>query len=124
MKKYLNSVEEVVKALKEGKKVTYFNDGFLIEDQQDEGTVINSHIYFNEKYKYYTEEAEPLKFEVNRAYKTRGGNKVFLFKIQENNADRLYFVGAGALHFWTDKNGRVTENENYQDVVGYWEEEK
>ena len=76
-------------------------------------------------------EPEQLKFEVNRAYKTRGDDKVYLFKILKDGVYNLYFVGNG-LNFWTDKIGRYLNigeylnngemNEN--DIVGYWEEEK
>lgn len=79
MKKYLNSVEEVIKALKEGKKIYdiececyYYMEYNIIYGYylKSKNIIMNDSIVFNnleENPKFYTEEPEPLKFEVNRA---------------------------------------------------------
>lgn len=88
MKRYLQSVEEVVKALKEGKKI-FEKDGDLYYQMKDgficcfycntQDITINCGIVLEkDEDKYYTEEPEQLKFEVNKLYKTRSGHKAFL----------------------------------------------
>ena len=136
MKRYLNSVEEVLKALKDdiihdSNDGSFYKivDGNICHFFKSGLQIINSGISIRETEinKYYTEESEPLKFEVNRAYKTRNGKKVYLFKIFKNNEYELYFVGGDGLNFWTFKNGMFSaipmiKSEN--DIIGYWEEEK
>jgi len=131
MKKYLNSVEEVVKALKEKRKVIKETESGFIDTYE----IINGFICCNgninvqigfQSNRIYTEEPEPLKFEVNRAYKNREGKKVFLFKLAENQDYKYYFIGAYGLNFMTysdGKNGSPFET-HYNDIVGYWDEEK
>lgn len=134
MKKYLNSVEEVVKALKDGKKIisdfgnsvyTFF-DGFIIENKANGDNLLNSHIYFDyKKNKYYTKETEPLKFEVNALYKTSKNKKAFLYKIVKGADFPNYFSSEDGC-FSTDING-VFYNfglPTNDKIVGYWEEEK
>ncbi len=138
MKKYLNSVKEVVKALKEGKDVFasepitdrvykfYFKDGFLIGEEKNCADIhINTHLIFMQSSKYYTEEPEPLKFEVNKLYKTSKNKKAFLYKIVKD-AQFMYYFSSEDGCFTTDENGVFynfglpTDNK----IVGYWEEEK
>ena len=130
MKRYLNSVEEVLKALKEEKRVECDNDscfelvdGLIVETKGDGKKAINAGIFFQEEgYKVYTEEPEPLKFEINRAYKTRNGYKVFLYEFEDKT---IHFVGCSDLDFWTNMAGRLYANEEVGlDIIGYWEEEK
>lgn len=132
MKKYLKSVEEVVKALKEGKKVKdeenedvyQMVDGIIYGNYNNGEVVINDSIVFT-KTNLSTEEPELLKFEVNRAYKTRDDSKVFLFKIKTFGAYEYYFIGDYGVKFWVDIEGKFKENqESPFDIVGYWEEEK
>lgn len=136
MKRYLNSVEEVLKALKEGKDVIDKTDGSIYRlvdgilcHNYNDRTSINAGLmlYFGKIVSdFYTEEPEPLKFEVNRAYKTRNGRKVFLFSIdKEMDGAELHFIGESSYFladFWADKNGIYKDNNNL-DIIGYWEEE-
>lgn len=140
MKKYLNSVEEVVKALKEGKKIYdiececyyYMEDNIIYGYYLKlKNIIMNDSIVFNnlkENPKFYTEEPEPLKFEVNRAYKTRNGDKVFLdSKSQIDGKNILLFVGMkqSAYYFATDIKGKyINAIEHPHDIINYWEEEK
>lgn len=70
MKKYLITPEEVIKALKEGKKVmstcwTYkMVDGFILYTEIDNDTRWNINTSISCGEKLYIEEAEPLKIEV------------------------------------------------------------
>lgn len=139
MKKYLNSVEEVVKALKEGQKLfESFKSGDT--EQIKEITLIDGiictkddigyGIHLLSACKYYTEEPEPLKFEVNRAYKTRECEKAFLANIEKkDNEIILLFIGitenTTPFKFRTNENGVLYSNKDSRlDIVGYWEEEK
>ena len=110
MKKYLNSPEEVIKALKEGSIFESFSSGNT--EKIKEIKLINGIIYTNEEVgycinilsacKYYTEEPEPLKFEVNRAYKTKNGFKAFIFIKTDRGSkilseDAIYEIDAAGL---------------------------
>jgi len=143
MKRYLQSVEEVVKALEEGKKILdianmdcYYKviaGKYCYCDLKFNTTVINISIVFEDNSKrYYTEEPEQLKFEVNRAYKTREGLKVFLFEKRENKNNEIVYCFVGVdmnykiYDFTTGKNGKycIDNRDSSFDIVGYWEEEK
>ena len=141
MKRYLQSVEEVVKALKEGKDVIDKQDmsvykiiDGVICHKYDDRTIINAGLilYLYKKDEFYTEEAEPLKFEVNRAYKTREGLKVFLFEKRENKNNEIVYCFVGVdnnykiYDFTTGRNGKycIDNRDSSFDIVGYWEEEK
>ena len=130
MKKYLNSVEEVVKALEEGKKILdianmdcYYKviaGKYCYCDLKFNTTVINISIVFEDNSKrYYTEEPEQLKFEVNRAYKNLNDSKVFLNKF---TAQGMQFVGLNG-QYTTDVDGFIHNGSGF-NIVGYWEEEK
>ena len=128
MKKYLNSVEEVVKALKAGIKVYCTDggiyqivDGFIIEYRSCGTKLVNSAIEWVEHgFNYYTEEPEPLKFEVNRVYKNRENNKVFLDYFEKNE---IFFTNY-KIGYITDLEGVAINGNKNLDIVGYWEEEK
>ena len=135
MKKYLNSVEDVVKALKEGGKVwdeecnSYCQivNGFITEFSKGDNTIItvNSSIYFMEgKDRFYTEEPEQLKFEVNRAYKTRSGHKAFL-DFKTINSLSFLCSESSSIVFVTTLGGKIRNNDDcLLDIIAYWEEEK
>jgi len=86
MKKQLNTMEEVIKALKEGKEVI---DNDNIKYKMIGGIIcgnsnINVSILYVDYKKYFIEVEEPIKFEINRAYKTRSGEKVYLCEMTDN----------------------------------------
>lgn len=132
MKKHLNSVEEVVKALKEGKKVSIKNanckyimeNGLICRLYSDGQKVINAEMHLTSENKFYTEEPEPLKFKVDKAYKTKGGYKAFL---DLKTIDTMAFLcdNAPSRKYSTDITGKTYSDmlESF-DIVGYWEEEK
>jgi len=136
MKKYLNSVEEVIKAIEENKKVYGLTDNILCEyklkdianqkvlcckDINNEDVIINCSLVITNNGKYYTEESEPLKFEVNRAYKTREGDKAFIFR----KTDTGFKVGSEDDTYEIDLSGKnITNDCRALDIVGYWEEPK
>ena len=127
MKKYLNSVEEVLKELKEGKEVFGISENGYAEKYKIIDGVICDSKYINTSLnfkglKYYTEEAELLKFEINRAYKTRGGYKAFL---DSKGVNDMIFLCASAIgnKIVINYYGKVSNNrDSLMDIVGYWEE--
>ena len=125
MKKYLKTPEEVVKALKAGKTV-YSDcgeyrmiDGFIVYEGGSVCT-INADLSLLES--PFLKEAEPLKIEVGKFYKTRGDKKARCYYANEQVA---YFTIDGKCSFFSSylagnclSNNRPTEYE----IIGPWEE--
>lgn len=85
MKKYLNTPEEVIKALKEGKEVRLEEggagvvkliDGLCVKQWQDQ---FNINYTINLRDKPFIEEVEPLKIEVGKFYRTKGNKKAYVY---------------------------------------------
>lgn len=132
MRKYLNTPEEVIKALKEGKEVmntcwTYkLVDGFILYTSVEDNTkwAICSTIGCGEK--LYIEEAEPLKFEVGKFYKSRNGNKslcAFIGSeklcypvklVSQVNGNEFLVTLEGKYN----KTNKISQN----DIIGEWED--
>ena len=82
-KRYLNTLEEVIKALKEGKiikttktkRALKMVDGVIVQLEEN-GFVLSIGSGLIMEDKPYIEEPEPLKLEVGKFYKTRRGDKV------------------------------------------------
>lgn len=125
MKKYLKTPKEVISALKEGGTVRSncgkyrMIDGILVFKCGNFHT-INAAISLDEK--PYIEEAEPLKIEVGKFYKTRGDKKARCYYANEQVA---YFTIDGKCSFFSSylagnclSNNKPTE----YDIIGPWEE--
>ena len=82
MKKFLNTPEEVIKALKEGKKVQtdcyYYKmiDGVICHFGDRSWAV---GINIDKEESTYIEEVEPLKIEVGKFYRTKGNKKAYVY---------------------------------------------
>ena len=84
MKKFLNTPEEVIKALKEGKEIKteidhrYYKmiDGVICLFCGG-GWVVGVHI--DDMERPYIEEVEPLKIEVGKFYRTKGDKKAYVY---------------------------------------------
>lgn len=127
MKKYLKTPEEVIDALHAGKKVygAFSNEyrlyrGVLI-GKLGEHYTINTTICELEA--PYIEESEPLKIEVGKFYKTRGGDKARCYCQSKQNSFFTidgepdgYYVWADTGQLWR---GDVTSS---CDIIGPWEE--
>lgn len=133
MKKvYLNTPEEVIKALKDGKEIfleeggagkVKLIDGLFVKEWNDQ---FNINYTINLRDKPYILEEEPLKIEVGKFYRTRRGDKVVClchrgdYYIHRLNS---YIVG-----YWVYKTGRALFNgvpertETDSDVVALWED--
>lgn len=92
MRKYLNTAEDVIKALRDGKEVKleegsgkiYLIDGLVVKENID-GFHINYTI--NQRDKPYIEEEDKLKLKAGKLYKTRDGRKAFVYLISNNHAE-------------------------------------
>lgn len=126
MKKYLKTPEEVIDALHAGKKVHgdfadeyRFYRGFLIAKREGY-YAINAAI--SEMEDPYIEESEPLKIEVGKFYKTRGGEKARCFYVNKREA---YFTIDGECQlFATYLAGNYLSNKepSEYDIIGPWED--
>lgn len=133
MKKvYLQTPEEVIKALKEGKTVKSGYDsefvlkyGFVIMTKSDKPVSVNATLFFDDV--LYIEEQEPLKLEVGKFYKTRDGRKAWIiegsldwgafpFRVATPGEPGSYYVAKDGIRFLEDTDGT--------DLVAPWEEDK
>ena len=128
MKKYLNTPEEVIKALKEGKEVkSNFDYCYKMIDGVicvfcGGGWVFGTHIDNEEK--PYIEEVEPLKIEVGKFYRTKGNKKAYVYFAHGNGLFRAVSEDC-TYSYCIDDKGEYT---NYPKVdklnlVSLWEEQ-
>lgn len=126
MKKvYLETPEEVIKALKEGKTIKTENgyvyelkDNFIIQTILGKKGSINTTIFFDKD--YYIDEPEPLKIEVGKWYETRDHQKARCFIVEK---EICHFTIDNYCHFFTNKNGVCLGNETSRyNIIGPWEE--
>lgn len=127
-KRYLETPEAVIKALKEGKDVRDENnysyklvDGFIVSTDENE-FFVGDNIYSDNK--PYILEEEPLKIEVGKFYKTRDGRKAFVCAntytglcwvvIIDSSADRPFCCTVDGMF--------CPGEENEKDLVAPWEE--
>lgn len=126
MKKFLKTPEEVVEALKAGKTV-YSDcgeyrmiDGFIVYEGGSVCT-INADLTLLES--PFLKEAEPLKIEVGKFYKTRAGKKARCFFIDEDSA-RCTIDGCFEWFGVYLKTGCACSGvaKSDYDIIGPWEE--
>lgn len=132
MKKYLNTPEEVIKVLKEGKEVkdnngwTYKSvDGFIVKRSKEFPLLWLLNPVVTQEDKIYIEEAEPLKFEVGKFYKNRTGEKVLCVYVGEKPVFPVLFIIVGKENSYRTKiDGGFTASgiESYLDIIGEWED--
>ena len=148
-KVYLSGIQEITKALKDGKVVFEEDTDNKIDKYRAirviNGILISSYIgnnhdsIFMNDYiclngggsKFYIEEKEPIKLEVGKFYKTRDGEKVCCFyKYKSNVYDFNWaFIKVNEQPdraiFKSRDNGRQWTSENAyhgDDIVDYWKE--
>lgn len=121
---YLNTIEEVIKALKEGKVVKSkfgnkykFLEGLIVCNNK----FINTSIDCSDSNTLYIEEEEPLKIEVGKFYKNKAGNIVRCFKVEQIYC---HFTIDNYGTYITDKNGKSMQypNDEFLDIIGPWED--
>lgn len=142
MKVYLNTAEEFIKALVEGKtmyedfcttekfRTIKFVNGICVSKYHNGLTVINEFFRIDEERNFYYEEKEPIKLEVGKFYKTRDGDKVCCFyKYKTNYEFNWAFIKVNEQPdraiFKSRDNGRQWQSENAyhsNDIVDYWED--
>lgn len=133
MKRYLKTLEQVIDALRAGKVIHdedsqwALHKGFIVrKDNGFDDWVVNDSIdssYSN----VYIEESEPLKLEVGKFYKTRGGKKVIILANNCEKPNNPYLVAG--IDIWgkpykVNKNGRVYENDetNPWNIIAPWQD--
>ena len=126
MKKYLKTPEEVIDALHAGKKVHgdfadeyRFYRGFLI-GKMEGYYAINAAI--SEMEDPYIEESEPLKIEVGKFYKTRGGNKARCFSITPKEASFTVDGAHGTIETYPGGLVSIDGSKDPCDIIGPWED--
>ena len=130
MKKYLNTPEEVIKALQDGKEVKTdighhykMIDGVICYLFNTGTWIIGSDIGDGEK--PYIEEAEPLKIEVGKFYKNRKNDKVLCIYVGEKTDFPVLFIILTSENSYRTKiDGRfcMSGTESDLDIIGEWEE--
>lgn len=127
MKKYLNSLEEITKALKEGREVfedgadTSFRlvDGLLIRFNSGK-IFIGAQIIFCPR-NYYCYEEDPLKLETGKLYKIKDSRKAFICWADEDFA-------YGCIEHWSklckwNREGGRADGPGNTDIIEEWREE-
>lgn len=130
MKKvYLNTPEEVIKALKEGKEVLggetglkyTLMDGFIIGKLGNDFSVGTNIIH---KEKPFILEEEPLKIEVGKFYKTRNGKKARCF-FKYTNGIFKFTIDFCCDTFEMRENGKCCGSLGTEfplDIIGPWDD--
>lgn len=129
-KRYLNTPEEVVQALKEGKTVQMngmeygiINNHIVGFDKIIKEIFINPTIRLSEK--PYVDEPEPLKLEVGKFYKTRDGRKAWITEYRDTEYVFPFLVAAQkelAIYSVTKEGRLYSEGISGSDLVAPWEE--
>ena len=126
MKKYLNTPEEVIRALKEGKEVE--TDGYyykmidgVICHFDDEGWSVGMNI--NDAENPYIEEADSFKIEVGKFYRTKGNKKAYVYLAYGNGLFRAVCDGC-TNSYCIDDTGEYTSYPKLDklNLVSPWEE--
>lgn len=124
MRKYLNSLEEITKALKEGREV--FEDGadtsFRIVDglliRFNSGKIfIGAQIIFCPR-NYYCYKEDPLKLETGRSYRIKDSRKAFICWTDEEYA-------YGCIEHWSklckwNREGGRADGPGNTDIIEEW----
>lgn len=123
---YLNTPEQVIKALKEGKEIfleeggagkVKLIDGFCVKEWNDQ---FNINYTINLRDKPFVYEQETLKIEVGQWYETRDHQKARCFIVEK---ERCHFTIDHYCHFFTNKNGIHLDNETSRyNIIGPWED--
>lgn len=132
MKKvYLNTPEEVIKALKDGKEVCIEDDNVvykMVEDiiigTKEEFTYVGDSILMMDK--PYILEEEQIKLEVGKFYRTRNNSKVCCYFVNPRDVDKGYCCNCVIVgtenYLYYKKTGRFTDKESQWDIVEEWKD--
>lgn len=127
MKRYLETPEEVIDALQEGKTVfaksgeRYKLYKGLVVGKLKKSALINS--YICETDEPYIEEPESLKIEVGKFYKTRAGEKARCYLTGEHKAYFTIDGSYGYISVYLETGGSWKDGEKSDyDIIGPWED--
>ena len=131
-KRYLKTPEEVVDALKAGKKIEagdfeyrLVGEVLIAINKTDKSWAVNAGVYSDDI--PFIDEPEPLKLEVGKFYKTREGLKVITLCIDKNNTNcfpvRVAVVDSQYASYHVKETGEYANCSNsVWDIVAPWEE--
>lgn len=132
MRKYLKTKEDIIKALKDGKKLyekdypqNHYEmiDGIICgQSGKNSPFIINCAMDMDDK--FYIEEEKPLTIEVGKFYRTRDGRRAYCFYKEEGTLYTNHFVidGESRYGIYTDDGLILSDGENPEDIIGYWDE--
>ena len=129
-KRYLETPEAVIKALKKGKVIKDDNgysyklvDGFIVSTYKNH-FIVGDNIFNIDNHPYILEE-EPLKIEVGKFYKTRDGRKAFVYaKIGIDCPYTFCVVKAGKLDAYNvNEEGKQAADEQPLDLISPWKDD-
>ena len=139
-KVYLNTIDDIINALNDGKtvfmeytgddddinhnsKIKCFN-GILIQETENNNVYLNPGDLSLTRYRFYIKGKKPLKIEVGKFYKTRSGVKVICVNKTSDSCYPCSFAVLGQTRIIdsTAKGEFVTGEENAADIVDYWED--
>lgn len=129
-KRYLKTPEEVVDALKAGKKIEagdfeyrLVGEVLIAINKTDKSWAVNAGVYSDDI--PFIDEPEPLKLEVGKFYKTRDGRKAWIvegmdmkgsfpFRVATQRECNTYIITKDGRRYFEDTDGT--------DLVAPWEE--
>ena len=133
-KRYLKTPEEVIDALQAGKKIEagdfeyrLVGEVLIANNKNDKSWAVNAGIYSDDI--PFIDEPEPLKLEVGKFYRTRGGKKAIVLGIEQNNEDgvpvHIALMDAHTASFYvaTSGNYKSSGRKDDNDLVAPWEEQ-
>ena len=129
--KYFENKEELLAALKEGKKIYQkdgteeiyhsLENGVIVTRAEKDNQIfmINGGIGPSAYHVFYLKEPKPLTIEVGKFYKTRNYNKCICL-CKEDSEYKIAILGTD-ICYWLREDGSSQHNA-MQDIVDYWEE--
>lgn len=129
MKRYLKTPEEVVDALKAGKKIEagdfeyrLVGEVLIAINKTDKSWAVNAGIYSDDI--PFIDESEPLKLEVGKFYKTRDGRKAWITEEIEHDSYPFRVATQNEINFYrVAKDGRrFPDDTDETDLVAPWED--
>lgn len=134
-KRYLKTPEEIIDALQAGKtlhnkysKWVLYNGFIMRKDKNSDNWAINDSLCSRlDDVVYYSKDPKPLKLEVGKFYRTRGGKKVIVLYVDKNDTTGfpvfIAAVGDPDYSYYARGTGEYSNCANSAwDLVAPWEE--
>lgn len=131
MKRKIKDFKDFLDCIKAGKKVTsdygywtyFFSNGYICKSC-DNLNAYNLPINGRDLEEMEVEEQEQLRFEVGKFYRTRDGRRAYCFSKIEGTLypNHCAIDGESGFNTYTDGGLDFSDEENPEDIIGYWEE--